>query len=149
MGFPCSSAGKESACNAGDPGLILGSGRYPGEGIGHPFQYSWVSLKAQTLKNLPAMCENPFDPWVGKIPWRRAWQPTSVFMPGESPWTEEQNRLQSMGSQRVWNDWATKHSTAHRKLSSIPGVYPKVISAFPPRCDTQKCLQTLPIVPWE
>ena len=30
-----------------------------------------------------------FDPWVGKIPWRRAWQPTPVFLPGESPWTEE------------------------------------------------------------
>ena len=28
-----------------------------------------------------------FDPWVGKIPWRRAWQPTPVFLPGESPWT--------------------------------------------------------------
>ena len=30
-----------------------------------------------------------FDPRVGKIPWRRAWQPTPVFLPGESPWTEE------------------------------------------------------------
>ena len=30
-----------------------------------------------------------FDPWVAKIPWRRAWQPTPVFLPGESPWTEE------------------------------------------------------------
>ena len=34
------SAGKESACNAGDPGLISGSGRFPGEGIGYPLQYS-------------------------------------------------------------------------------------------------------------
>ena len=46
MGFPCSSAGKESACNAGDPGLILGSGRSPGEGIGYPLQCSWASLVA-------------------------------------------------------------------------------------------------------
>ena len=30
-----------------------------------------------------------FDPWVVKMPWRRAWQPTPVFLPGESPWTEE------------------------------------------------------------
>ena len=30
-----------------------------------------------------------FNPWVGKVPWRRAWQPTLVFLPGESPWTEE------------------------------------------------------------
>ena len=50
MGFPCKgkefSAGKESACNAGDPGLIPGSGRSPGEGIGYPLQYSWASLVA-------------------------------------------------------------------------------------------------------
>ena len=42
-----------------------------------------------------------FDSWVGKIPWRRAWQPTSVFLPGESPWTEVPGGLQFMGSQRV------------------------------------------------
>ena len=41
MGFPGSSAGKESACNAGDPGLIPGLGRSPGEGKGSPLQYSW------------------------------------------------------------------------------------------------------------
>ena len=40
MGFPCSSAGKESACNAGDPGLIPGLGRSPGEGKGFPLEYS-------------------------------------------------------------------------------------------------------------
>ena len=40
MGFPCGSAGKESACNAGDLGLILGLGRSPGEGKGNPLQYS-------------------------------------------------------------------------------------------------------------
>ena len=38
---------------------------------------------------------------VGKIPWRRAWEPTPVFFPGESPWTEEPGRLLSAGSQRV------------------------------------------------
>ena len=36
-----------------------------------------------------------FDLWVGKIPWLRAWQPTPVFLPGESPWTEVPGRLQS------------------------------------------------------
>ena len=45
-----------------------------------------------------------FNPWVGKIPWRRAWQLTSVFLPGESPWTEEPGGLQSMGQQRVGYD---------------------------------------------
>ena len=39
-----SSGGKESACNAGDPGSIPGSGRSAGEGIGYPLQYSWASL---------------------------------------------------------------------------------------------------------
>ena len=42
--------------------------------------------------------------WVGKIPWRRAWQPTPVFLPGESPWIEEPGGLQSIGPQRVRHD---------------------------------------------
>ena len=84
--FPGSSAGKESACNAGDPGLIPGLRSSPGEGIGCPLRYSWASLVAQTVKN-PLQCRRlGFDPWVGKMPWRRAWQPTPVFLPGESPW---------------------------------------------------------------
>ena len=39
------------------------------------------------VKNPPATQENSFDPWVGKMPWRRAWQPIPVFSSGESPWT--------------------------------------------------------------
>ena len=58
MGFPGSSAGKESAYNAGDPSSIPGWGRSPGEGIGYPLQYSWASLVAQLVKNSPAMREN-------------------------------------------------------------------------------------------
>ena len=50
-GFPNSSVGKESACNAGDPGLIPGSWRSAGKGIGYLFQYSWASLVAQLVKN--------------------------------------------------------------------------------------------------
>ena len=43
-------------------------------------------------------CGRPgFDPWVGKIPWRRAWHPTPVFLPGESPWTEGPGGLQVHG----------------------------------------------------
>ena len=56
-GFPDSLAGKESTCHAGDPGLIPGSGRSPGEGIGYPPQYSWASLVAQMVKNPPSMWE--------------------------------------------------------------------------------------------
>ena len=59
MGFPGSSAGKESACNAGDPSSIPGSGRSAGEGIGYPLQYSWAFLVAQLIKNQPAMQETP------------------------------------------------------------------------------------------
>ena len=47
-----------------------------------------------------------FHPWLRKIPWRKAWQPTPVFLPGEFPWTEEPGRLQSLGSQRVGHNWS-------------------------------------------
>ena len=57
-GLSDSSVGKESACNTGDPSLIPGSGRSPGEGIGYPLQYSRASLVAQMGKNLPAMRED-------------------------------------------------------------------------------------------
>ena len=59
------------------------------------------------------------DPWVGKVPWRRAWQPPPVFLPGEFPWIEEPGRLQSMGLQRVGHDWATKHTT-HTHIYHTP-----------------------------
>ena len=55
MGFPHSSVGKEFTCSAGDPDLIPGLGRSAGEGIGYLLQYSWASLVAQLVKNLPAM----------------------------------------------------------------------------------------------
>ena len=64
-GFPDSSVGKESTCNAGDPGSIPGSGRSPGEEVGYPLQNSWVSLVAQLVKNTPAMR----DTWVRSLGW--------------------------------------------------------------------------------
>ena len=63
--FPDSSVGKESACNAGDPGSIPGSGRSAGEGIGYPLQYSWASLVTQLVKNPPAMRET----WFQSLGW--------------------------------------------------------------------------------
>ena len=97
-GFPSSSAGKESTCNAEDPSLIPGLGRSPGEGIGYPLQYSWASLVARMVNNLPTMQGRPgFNPWVGNIPWRRERLPTPVFWSGESPWIEEPGGLQSIG----------------------------------------------------
>ena len=57
VSFSHISVGKEAHCNAGDPGLIPGSGRSPGEGIGYPLQYSWASLVGQVVKNPPTMRE--------------------------------------------------------------------------------------------
>ena len=99
MGFPYSSVGKESACNAGDPGLIPGSGRSAGEGIGYPFQYSWASLVAQLEKNLPAVRET----WVHSLDWEdpleKGKATHSTILAWRIPWT-----TQSMGSQRVRHD---------------------------------------------
>ena len=92
--------------------MIAGSGRSPGEGIAYPLQYSWASLVAQLIKNMPAMWESwvqslgwkevlgpslvaqlvknlPakwetwFDPWATEISWKRERLPTPVFWPGE------------------------------------------------------------------
>ena len=93
-----SSAGKESSCHAGDSGLVSGSGRSPGERKGYLLQYSWASLVAQMVKNLPEIQET----WVQSLgwgdTWKRAWEPTPVFLPGESPGIQESGRLQSVGS---------------------------------------------------
>ena len=59
-GFPGSSAGKESACKAGDYSLVPALERSAGEGIGHTLQYSWASVVAQMMKNQPTMRET----WV-------------------------------------------------------------------------------------
>ena len=61
-GFLHSSVGKESACNAEDPGSIPGSGKSAREGIGYPLQYSWVSI---VVKNPPAVWET----WVRSLGW--------------------------------------------------------------------------------
>ena len=87
LGFPHSSAGKESTCNAGDPGSIPGSGRSPGEGIGYPLQYSWASLWLSCLKNPPAMWET----WVWSLDWENHLEKGkathSSIQPWRIPWT--------------------------------------------------------------
>ena len=91
LGFPGGSAGKQSACNAGDLGSIPGLGRSPGEGKGYPHQCSdlanSMACDASGGKEPACQCRSrkrgAFDPWVGKTPWRRAWQQTPVFLPGE------------------------------------------------------------------
>ena len=86
-GFPDSSVGKESACNAGDPGSIPGLGRSAGEGIGYPLQYSWGSLVAPLVKNLPAMWET----WVRSLGWEDSLEKGkathSSILAWRIPWT--------------------------------------------------------------
>ena len=87
LGFHGSSVGKESACNAGDPSWIPGSGRSIGEGIGYPLQYSWASLMTQLVKNLPAMPET----WVRSLDWEDPLEKGEVthssILAWRIPWT--------------------------------------------------------------
>ena len=101
LGFSGSSTGKESACNAGDPSSILGSGRSPGEGRGYPLQYSWASLVAQTVKNPPAMRETQVQSLSWEDPLEKGMATHSSILAWRIPWTEKTGALQPMGSQRV------------------------------------------------
>ena len=84
--LPGSSVGKESACIAGDPHLIPGSGRFPGEGIGYPFQYSGTSFVAQ-IKNLPAMQETWVQPLGWEDPLEKGKATHSSILTWRIPWT--------------------------------------------------------------
>ena len=87
MGFPGSSVGKESTCSAGDPGSIPGLERSAGEGLGYPLQYSWASLVAQLVKNMPAMRET----WVQFLGWedplKKGKVTHSIILAWRIPWT--------------------------------------------------------------
>ena len=101
-GFPDSSVGKESACNAGDPGSIPGSGRSPGEGIDYPLQYSWASLVAQLVKNTLAMRET----WVWSLGWEdpleKGKATHSSILAWRIPWTI----VHGVAKSRTWlNDF--------------------------------------------
>ena len=86
-GFPDSSVGKESACIAGDPGSIPGSGRSPGEGIGYPLQYSWSSLVAQLVKNPSAMQETCVRSLGWEDPLKKGKATHSSILAWRIPWT--------------------------------------------------------------
>ena len=100
--FTDSSVGKESACNAGDPSSIPGSGRSAGDRIGYLLQCFWSSLVAQLVKNPPAVLEI----WVQSLGWEDLLEKEkathSNILTQRIPWT-----IQSMGSQRVGHDWVT------------------------------------------
>ena len=106
IGFPGSSAGKESTCNAGDPSSIRESERSPGEGIGYPLQYSWVPLVAQKVKNLPTLQET----WVQSLVW-------------EDPLKEGMAAHSSILAWRILMDrgawWATVHGVTKSQTKHI------------------------------
>jgi len=126
LGFPGISSGKESACNAGDPSSIPGSARSSGDEIGYLLQYSWASLAVQLVKNLPAMRET----WILSLGWEdplgEGIATHSSILAGESPWIQEPGRVQSMGSQRVGHDGATKHSTRRNPTPTVPTLNPSL-----------------------
>ena len=79
----------------------------------------WASLVAQTV-------EFTCNPWIGRIPWRRTWQPTSVFLPGESPWTEEPGGLvhgvaESDTTERPGTELPTLSKIKNTSQPVIPG----------------------------
>ena len=81
LGFPGSSAGKESDCNAGNPSSISGSGRYPGEN----------RLPTPVFLGFPCGSAGKEFAWLGKIPWRRERLPILILWPGEfSPWAHKE-----------------------------------------------------------
>ena len=101
-----------SACNAGDPDLIAGSGRSAGGGIGYPIQYSWASLVAQMVKNPPAMWET----WVPSLGWEDPLEKVTNSYPLQYSYLENfMDRgawwatvgYSGLQSQRVGHNWET------------------------------------------
>ena len=92
-----------------------------------------------------------FDPWVGKSPWRRKWQPIPVFLPGKIPWTEEPGRLQSMGLQRVGHDWVNECTWMRAQYSTencFVSFFSYPFHQHPTCCPFWWCLDALPLHPY-
>ena len=140
MGFHDSSVGKESACNAGEPSSIPGSGRSSGEGIGYPLQYSWAFIVAQLVKNPLSIWET----WVWSLGWEdpleKGKATHSSILSWRIPWT-----VQPMGSQRVWATWLSNfHFTSALKCILLSGL----INPFqlPDEIQCQNANKTLDII---
>ena len=107
QGFPDSSVGKESSCNAGDPGSIPGSGSSPREGISYPLHYSWASLVAQLVaqlvKNPPVMWET----WVQSLGWEDSLEKGVATHSSYSC-------LENLIDRRTW--WATVHGILQARI---------------------------------
>ena len=123
--FPSSSAGKESACNAGDSDSIPGLGRSAGEGIGYQLQYSWASLVAQPVKNPPAVWET----WVRSLGWEdpleKGTATHSSILAWRIPWT-------TVAKSR------TRLRDFEKKLYNKDG-FPGGASVKEPTCQCKRC----------
>ena len=110
MGFPSSSAGKESTCNAGDPALIPRLGRYARERIGYLLQHSWASLVAQMVKKPPEMQESR----VRSLGWEDPLEERMATHSSIHPWRIPVDRgawwATVHGLQRIKHDWVTTYS---------------------------------------
>ena len=110
LGFPGSSADKESICNTGEPSSIPESGSYPGEGIGYPLQYSWASLVTQMVKNPPAIRET----WVRSLGWE---DPLEESMATHSSIREGNgNPVFLPGKSHGWRSLTTVHGVAKSRI---------------------------------
>ena len=146
VGFPDSSVGKESACNAGDPGSIPWLRRSPGEGIGYPLQYSWASLVAQLVKNLPAMqetwvwflgWEDPLEKWKATHSSILAWRIHGLY----SPWSHKQSDMTE------WLSLSPSSSIYPLHTDAPLGVFPVLLFLLTLHTDPLSWLQ-LPFLFW-
>ena len=94
-------------------------------------------LVGPVVKSLLAFPEHRFSPWVGEIPWRRKWQPIPLFLPGKSCWTEEPDRLQPIGMQRVRCNWSDRTASllsvgaTAKSLQSCSTLYDPIDGSLP------------------
>ena len=96
------------------------------------------------VKNLPAMQEIQLDPWVGKIPWGRKWQPTLVFLSGRfhgqrslagySPWGHTESDT---------TEQLTHHTHTHRIIKNKTTKICKIISMYNQDLNTNKTFHSL------
>ena len=113
LGFPDSSVGKESTCNAGDPSSFPGLGRSTGEGLGYSLQYSWTSLVAQLVKNPLAMWET----WVWSLVWEdpleKGKATHSSILAWRIPWST------AHGVKKSRHEWVTFTFIGVKRLMSM------------------------------
>ena len=139
----CSSAGKESTCNASNHSSIPGSGRSPGEGTGYPLQYSWAFLVAQTVKNPPAMWETWARSHGWEDPLEEGIATHSSILAWRIPMDRKAGRLQSTGSQRVRHITEQLSTNWHHLSSALAKLNWKAQSEWKLKQDRSRCRDAL------